>query len=271
MGNIFHKFFKDLTNNKHTNYISDNYESYDELQKALREAGLESSQLIVGIDFTKSNTWQGGLPYYHCENLHEMSNTPNPYQQVLNIMCKALEPFDNDQLIPAYGFGDINTMDRSVFPLNTINNGYGFVEQPCFKLDGVLERYNNLAPYIVMSGPTSFAPIIRKAIELVKITKEYHILLIIADGAVTNIKESEKAIIEASEYALSIICVGVGKGPWDEMKKFDDEIPKRKFDNFQFVDFYEHMNKCENKEYVFATHALMEIPEQYKYIKKNIL
>lgn len=38
-----------------------------------------------------------------------------------------------------------------------------------------------------------------------------------------------------SSYALSIVLVGVGDGPWEDMKKFDDRIPTRRFDNFQVL------------------------------------
>lgn len=39
--------------------ISDKYESVEQVQQALRQGGLESCQLIVAVDFTKSNEWQG--------------------------------------------------------------------------------------------------------------------------------------------------------------------------------------------------------------------
>ena len=39
--------------------IADKYKTISEVQKALRKSGLESSNLIIGIDFTKSNMWTG--------------------------------------------------------------------------------------------------------------------------------------------------------------------------------------------------------------------
>lgn len=131
-----------------------------------------------------------------------------------------------------------------------------------------------------LSGPTSFTPIVRQAMSIVEATNyKYHILVIIADGQIDRscYADSISAIKDASELPLSIIVVGVGDGPWDGMKAFDDDLPKRKFDNIQFIDFNKCMDKMKNQVYneeeigtQFALHALMEIPEQYCYIKKFI-
>jgi len=131
----------------------------------------------------------------------------------------------------------------------------------------VLTRYAEITPNIQLSGPTSFAPLIYEAIKIVQLSKSYHILLIIADGQVSNEKLTANAIVEASKYPISIIMIGVGDGPWNMMEKFDDGLPKRKFDNFQFVPFFDIINRAENPEITFSVHALQEIPDQFHAIK----
>ena len=93
--------------------------------------------------------------------------------------------------------------------------------------------------------------------------------MIIADGQFVDEKPSAQAIVDASLHPLSIVVVGVGDGPWDVLEQFDDWLPKRKFDNFQFVEYQQVLSKCDNhhgKNFDFALvlNILMEVPDQYK-------
>lgn len=312
--------------------IGDHFASFEQVQSALREAGMESSNLIIGIDYTRSNEESGietfggnclhlitpesiseielfdqqqqqqqqsvassppSLPPKY-ENLYpnpvaadstgsffsstiaSIPNTTtastthlNPYQQVIKILCSTLEKFDDDGLIPVFGFGDAKTTNHSVFPF--YRDGHS-----CNGFQGVLKRYNEITPTIKLSGPTNFAPIINRAIKVQQQNgNQFTILIIITDGMVTNVEETRRAIVEATNHPLSIVVVGVGDGPFDLMKEFDDELPERRFDNFQFVYFNEVMTMNggnENPEVAFAVACLMEIPEQYKAIRKlNLL
>jgi len=249
--------------------IPDNFKSIGEVQAAIRAAGLESSDLIIGVDFTKSNTWTG-RETFDGRCLHDLSTGRNPYQHVIEVLGRTLSEFDDDNLIPAYGFGDASTGDRACFPFNPDGS-------PCHGFDHVLDRYSQIAREVRFAGPTCFAPVIREAIRIVAEQQSYHILVIIADGQVTDQSSTgatAQALAEASKYPLSIITVGVGDGPWHAMKSYDDELPARNFDNFQFV---EYASKCVpgmrsptsqcKLDAGFALHALMEIPDQYQLIK----
>ncbi|KAJ3672083.1 hypothetical protein LUZ60_006804 [Juncus effusus] len=256
------------------NAIPDNFTSVDQVINALRESGLESSNLILAMDFTKSNEWTGRR-CFNRKSLHFISNSSsqkNPYEQAISIIGRTLSPFDEDNLIPCFGFGDSTTHDHSVF---------GFFEdlRPCQGFEEVLERYRLIVPHLNLSGPTSFAPVINAAISIVEKSWQYHVLVIIADGQVTgNTKGGDgklspqeeatiDAIVTASNYPLSIVMVGVGDGPWDAMQHFDDCIPQRSFDNFQFVNFTKIMSSnmdMSKKEAAFALSALMEMPIQFR-------
>jgi len=249
----------------------DNYTSLEDLNCDLRESGLESSNLILAVDFTESNleNGEGGT------NLHDIScSTPNPYLQVIDIFWKALRGYDDDGKIPTYMFGDEQTRNRSVQPLDpTVDDAR------CNGGEGIKEAYLKRLTEgpCKMSGPTNFAPAIRKAIEIVKEEQSHHILVIITDGAVVNARDTEEAIIEASHYPLSIVAVGVGTGGKGKnkdfalMEKYDDELPERAFDNFQFVNWTAMIKKYRTVERAtipFTIASLQEVVDQKKDIQE---
>lgn len=252
--------------------IYDDYNSLEQVTQALVDSGLESSNLIVAIDFTKSNEWTG-KESFNGKSLHHLGDGLNPYEHAISIIGRTLSTFDEDNLIPCFGFGDVTTHDQDVFSFYPSH-------RPCYGFEEALDRYRELVGEIKLAGPTSFGPIIETAIGIVDASGgQYHVLLIIADGQVTRSVDTEDgmfspqesstidAIVKASMYPLSIIVVGVGDGPWTTMKEFDDNIPARAFDNFQFVNFTEIMSKdipLAQREAEFALWALMEIPSQYK-------
>lgn len=267
--------------------FKDAYDNLETLQTDLRRAGLESCNLILAVDFTASNKWQGKQTYGgRC--LHDLvPGQSNPYESAISIIARTLSAFDDDGLIPVYGFGSAETNDHSLFsflPNDTKLNG----------LDAVLARYRQLAPVVKLAGPTSFAPAIRRAAAICRDTRQYHVLVIVADGQVSRptdlpddkLSEQEEqtilAIQEACRVPLSIITIGVGDGPWDMMEEFDDRLPQRAFDNFQFVPFAQVLAKAQARahpsstpaqvaaimESTFALHALMELPQQYRAISR---
>ncbi|KAL5982725.1 hypothetical protein ACLOJK_016801 [Asimina triloba] len=166
-----------------------------------------------------------------------------------------------------------STHDQYVFSFNP-DHHY------CHGFEEALARYREIVPYLKLSGPTSFAPVIEAAIDIVERSNwQYHVLVIVADGQVTrsadvplgSFSPQEQAtinsIVTASHFPLSIILVGVGDGPWDAMQQFDDNIPQRAFDNFQFVNFHKIMSanmETSKREAAFALAALMEIPFQHR-------
>ena len=250
--------------------------SFKDLRAALKEAGLESSNLILGIDFTASNKTQGSSSFGG-KCLHAISKSEkNPYELVLEMIWNSISDFDDNGEISMFAFGDTVTRHQSVKPIG---------DGPCKGIDQALSEYRAAAKTLRLSGPTSFAPLIRQAIQVVQHSGgQYHILLIIGDGGVSHeldcLRDSCRALVEASSHPLSVVMVGVGDGPWDAMRDLDDGIARRRFDNFQFIPFAPFQALLAARggggdaaadrsavECAFAVAALQEIPAQYATIR----
>ncbi|CAL6013358.1 Copine_I [Hexamita inflata] len=246
--------------------LPDKYKSFDELEQAMRQAGIESIQLALGFDFSKSNEWSGEKSYR--KPLHG-GDYLNPYLKVLSILEPIIPRFDDDGLIPAFRFGCLDTRDKTVLPLLAPQ-----VPDPHFKGFGELKSaYYQAIQQVKLSGPTTFAPLIYQAIEIEKAYggRQLIVLIIMTDGDVSNMQLDKQAICEASKYPIAISCVGLGDGPFDKMIEFDDMQGGRAFDNFQFVDFTkldEASKQCECPDLVLSTAIFNELPDQVKEMKR---
>ncbi|TXG60314.1 hypothetical protein EZV62_014887 [Acer yangbiense] len=129
---------------QHPTRIADNFNSLDQVISALRDAGLESSNLILGVDFTKSNEWTGRHSFNR-KSLHAIGSRPNPYEQAISIIGRTLSPFDEDNLIPCFGFGDASTHDQYLFSFYPD-------QRYCHGFEEALARYREIVPYLKLSG-----------------------------------------------------------------------------------------------------------------------
>ena len=74
-------------------------------------------------------------------------------------------------------------------------------------------RFRSTLPQLRLYGPTNFAPIIRQAASQMVHSRgeSYQVLLIITDGAITDMAETKHEIVQASSLPMSIIIIGVGQ------------------------------------------------------------
>ena len=256
--------------------------------ESMRSAGLTSSQLVLHVDCTKSNLDNGAVSY-DGRSLHDVSPgaPPNPYMQVISALGAAVAAFDDDGRIPLFGFGDRACADEYVSD---------FSSEPPVGVDGALAAYVARIPSVDLAGPTSFAPSIRKTMELVRAAGRdpatgrprpltFTLCVIIADGQVTAVKETAKAIADASHLPIAIICVGVGDGPWEGLRAWDAQRPSAApggaagagdgvplFDNFKAVILTDVAERAKREGYdlaeLLALTALDELPAAFAAAKR---
>jgi hypothetical protein len=246
----------------------------DETVAQLRAAGLASSQLAVFVDLTSHNKTQGARSFGG-RGLHDVSDpaSPNPYQQVIAVLTRALAPFDSDGLIPLYGFGCSQSLGKAVVPLHLAGSvgapGSDEPERFCKGLTHVVAAYSRrmASGAVKFKGPTSFGPAIRKTIELSVASgaRELTICLILACSQVEARIATEAALVDASEHPIAIVVVGVGDGPFDDMARLDDDVGSRRFDNLTFVEFEKVKAECSRTgaplSAALALACLAEIPD----------
>lgn len=218
--------------------------------------------LSIAIDFTGSNgdpRKPGTLHYRYPDG------QLNDYEKAITAVGGVVARYDTDQKFPVFGFGA----------------KYGGVLQHCFQVGskpeldgiaGVLEGYRGVfRTGLTMSGPTVFSEVIDFAAATARSKQEaskrigqqsYKILLILTDGAVTDLEQTKRAIRAASDAPLSIVIVGIGNADFSYMRYLDNfqnaEGGRGGRDIVQFVQFSHHAH--DRSSLTRAT--LEEIPDQ---------
>ena len=219
--------------------------------------------LSIGIDFSISNELSSNNG-----TLHSLQG-PNDYERAIISCANILGYYDYDQLFPVFGFGAIINDTYSNVPSMCFN--LNFADNPdIYTINNVLKAYRDCIQQnkLTFSGPSQFAPLIRKVISRINQRDifEYHILLILTDGVIDDLQQTIDILVEASLLPLSVIIVGIGNADFKKMEILDgDEIPltsstgkKRMRDLVQFVPFSKYQNNAEK----LSMEVLAEIPRQ---------
>jgi hypothetical protein len=188
--------------------------------------GMQMS-MVTAIDFTASNGIQNQPSSLHFVTPNKRSH----YEEALNEVCSIVLDYDNDKLVPVFGFGakvnmpTFNTGGKvhHCFPLN------GSDANPnVFQLAGIVEAYRRALPCLAFGGPTFFGPLLREAMAVSKRmrdeVKEYMILLILTDGVIHDKEEVKDLLVKCGRLPLSVIIIGIGNGEdWSAMHELDDD------------------------------------------------
>ena len=211
--------------------------------------------VAVAIDFTGSN----GNPHDPGTLHHFDPNSMNPYEKAISSIVEILAKYDTDKKFPVLGFGaKYDGVVRHAFQVGSTEESIGVV--------GVLKSYEAVFKTgLIMSGPTLFAEVMQVAAARAQTSLEaaqakgglaYTVLLIITDGAVSDVAGTVECLKQISDTPLSIVIVGVGDADFSAMQFLDDREGLKR-DLTQFVPMNQHPQKTD-----LTTATLNEIPAQ---------
>jgi hypothetical protein len=178
--------------------------------------------MSVAIDFTASN---GEL--HEPTSLHKQytDGRMNDYEQAIHSVGSILEPYAFDRKFALFGFGGIPRFAGS----NTVSHCFNLSATPDPVVQGfstMFQLYKNAVVGTGLSGPTYFSKVLQIVLDYMKSNIQlqmYHILLILTDGAIHDMKETKDLIVECSKYPLSVIIVGIGNADFSNMIALDGD------------------------------------------------
>ena len=222
--------------------------------------------LSVAIDFTASN---GDLHKLYLDGM-------NDYETALLEVGNILEPYAYKKKFAGFGFGGIPQYGKLYEDNDSINHCFNLNRERDPTITGVtnlLGTYREAIKGTTPWGPTYYEPILKMVLKYMRTNIRqpvYHILLILTDGCIHDMRVTIDMIVQCSHFPLSIIIVGIGDADFTAMETLDsDEIDlvdgKQKpmeRDIVQFVRLNEFRDGKDMNVDKLAEAVLGEVPEQ---------
>jgi len=209
--------------------------------------------MCVAIDFTGSNgdpRQPGTLHHFNSDG------SKNDYEKAIGAICSILARYDSDIMFPVYGFGA--KYDGEVNHCFQCGE-----EEEAAGVEGILEAYKHtFQTGLIMSSPTVVTSVLQKAAEVAikgqmaayeEGKQKYTTLVILTDGAVSDVQATAECLEQISDAPLSVVFVGIGSADFSSMEFLDDGSLSA-----QFVDFNAHQHDWRS----LTSATLDEIPDR---------
>ena len=250
----------DLTGNKKAKIVCRKKNFHSLLDYLERDLHLATT---IFIDFSES----GGA------NCHHVVKNESIFEYLMRSFLDVLEPYNEDQFFHIYGYGfklkepKKKEYDPYMFPLSQKP------DYPSISIKEISKLYNDFLKAINFDkAKTNIDLIIKKFNGTIKEDienydiRDYNILLIFANNDITDEKEFVKNAIFTSTLPISIIVVGLGKGPYTKIENIeqnflnlvDDEGNKPQRKCIKFISF----NKQQKNVQSTVKNSLIDIPEE---------
>ena len=235
---------------------------YKEMQsytfKELVSKGLIMN-FVIGIDFTSSNGKQSESSSLHYLRKDELTRYEKAITACIHVHNSCNR---SNNVFTVFGFGAKLPMEMDVNHCFCLS----MKDTPDIKgIKNVLYYYRKAVSVVELSGPTCFAPLLRKVKEMIE-EKEgerncycYWVLMVLTDGNVCDWEDSNDLIEEYEMLPVSVVVVAVGKGnngTEERMGNSKGKVAKRKCLVFKEFELFERNEGGLEEE------LLREIPKQ---------
>lgn len=305
MGNILKK-------EKHIRVFRNSID-YEEVKNSIFKSKVyHDCDFLFFIDCTKSNMYIDGTTRHDitrgdCKCTRQTIS--NPYFCVLDIIKEF--PFQTNTKFSLFFFGT-HKANNSDNKLETINFSINDEENKVYQNESnIYNNFNEMIDgYIIgvnsildknehikwgnnyFCNGTPLLEILDESIKYVKNIKKFSVAIILLDGFSNDINKNYinkfiNKLIEATNYPLEIIFVGIGGDDFKILEGFDDYNYKkmgiskkklnileknRKFDNFRTLIFKKKLKRTLINKYIreeIFRCLFAELPQVYNYIQKK--